>query len=111
MYVAKLVEVTHLPNVYEHEITLLYTNTYIKADKIFPNMEIIRILFLPYLSDNDPIMGDTTNCNALWYEDQKQSLVIDAGGRLTRRQNPLDRLGNDVSIRVSIHLDAGKPTQ
>ena len=65
MYVAKFVDVTHLPNVFEREIALLYTDTYIKADKIFPNIEIIRILFLPYLSDSDPIMGDTTNCNAL----------------------------------------------
>jgi hypothetical protein len=46
-------------------------------------------------------------------QELKQSLVIDAGNKLTKRRSPLDRLENDVSIRVSVSYRrwTGKLTQ
>lgn len=38
---------------------------YTRADKMFPAIVTNRIRFRPYLSDRDPILGDTKNCKVL----------------------------------------------
>lgn len=47
--------------------TRMTGTAHMSADNIFPIMEIKRTFLRPYLSEKDPMCGETKNCRVLQY--------------------------------------------
>jgi hypothetical protein len=72
------------------------------ADNMFPIILIRRMFLRPYLSERDPICGDTKNCKVLQIPSEYNlSQTGNVTQRRTRKQNPSDHL-QEISMNLVV---------